>query len=855
MQVGNRDNKGNFDLVVAPNEYAYLQGETNGRVSVGVGPCIISQSGQDRSVIFDPGTRRFIPCELIESVRTCPIASEGQYIVLENPSEDENQKHPKFEESDRQNSPKLKMGSKINIPGPSTFALWPGQVANVLEGHRLRSNQYLVMRIYNEEEAKENWNKAVFKPANANENRDEENHGNETASIQATTSVNDVELTIGKLFVIKGTDSSFYIPPTGVEVVPDGDNYVRNAVTLERLEYTILVDENGNKRYRRGPDVVFPEPTETFVQQNGKLKAKAIELHQTQGIHIKVIEDYKEGEKAHKEGDELFITGKENALYFPRKEHSTLQYGPDPKHYATNIPSGEGRYLLNRESGVINTIHGPKMLLPDPRKELVVRRILSQTQCNLMYPDNNEAALYNAELEKIMVESESGRSGLVSERDYAKKSLVESYGASKGTEVFDEDENAARQTRRGRKTVGPHRKAPKSMVIGGKFDNVPSIDLWTGYAVKVVSKIGERRVEVGPKTILLNYDESLEVLELSTGKPKNTDHLQPTVYLRVSNNKVSDILDVETSDNIVIEIKLSYRVNFDLEMKDSWFNVENYVKLLCDHTRSILKTTAKKHTVQEFYTKGMEIVRDTILQRVKNPEDSTKERNGLYFSENGMRITDVEVLDLHLKDQKIAQLLDGARKEVVVQNISMDQKHRELKLCQETERIEQEKCEAIATTSRIQSKFNKEKIELHLSEEIAKLDSAKQQEEEKNNLATLEEKIELTHHEAKLKRKRENDEVELEREKEIETLRQSGINADAQALIHQYEALQDGFTEALTALNNDDVLIKVAQATSVQQMIGGNSAVEVIKNILGDSPKFEKFMKRLTVGAEKSVES
>ena len=45
--------------------------------------------------------------------------------------------------------------------------------------------------------------------------------------------------------------------------------YVRDALTLERLEYCILVDQNGKKRYERGPQVVFPEPTEAFIHGDG----------------------------------------------------------------------------------------------------------------------------------------------------------------------------------------------------------------------------------------------------------------------------------------------------------------------------------------------------------------------------------------------------------------------------------------------------------------------------------------------------------------------------------------------------------------------------------------------------------
>ena len=56
------------------------------------------------------------------------------------------------------------------------------------------------------------------------------------------------EYFMGQLLVIKGTEVSFYVPPTGIEVIPlggKGGDYARDAVTLERLEYAILKDEDG----------------------------------------------------------------------------------------------------------------------------------------------------------------------------------------------------------------------------------------------------------------------------------------------------------------------------------------------------------------------------------------------------------------------------------------------------------------------------------------------------------------------------------------------------------------------------------------------------------------------------------
>ena len=158
---------------------------------------------------------------------------------------------------------------------------------------------------------------------------------------------------------------------------------------------------------------------------------------------------------------------------------------------------------------------------------------------------------------------------------------------------------------------------PPMLTLNTKYDGVPTISPYVGYAVQVVDKSGNRRVVVGPSTILLEYDESLAVLELSTSKPKTTDNLLRQVYLRVDNNLVSDIVRVETKDLVNVDIKLSYRVNFLREHKDKWFSVENYVKYLCDHMRSILKGTVKAIGVKEFIENSTAVVRDAILERRK----------------------------------------------------------------------------------------------------------------------------------------------------------------------------------------------------------------------------------------------
>lgn len=844
------------DLVLAPGEYAFLQDETRGHIKVHVGPTVSTSSAQDRPVTYDPIKKTFNRCDLEQAVQKCPFASEGDYVVLENPSND-----GKFPvEGASAAAPVLKIGRKINIPGPCTFGLWPMQTATVLKGHHLRSNQYLLVRIYNEEEAKENWKNAVAvmavvtpNPVSATPPAGE----GQPAQPTIAAAPDALKLTIGKLLIIKGTEISFYIPPTGVEVVPDeAGGYVREAVTLERLEYCILIDENGNRRYERGPQVVFPTPTEQFYTEAETRKFRAIELNGIQGIHVKVVAPYTDEGVEVKIGTELFITGDKDAIYFPRVEHSIIRYGDKQKHYATAVPAGEGRYVMDRNSGVIDLAKGPSMLLPDPRTKVIVRRMLSDKQCQLWYPGNDEALSYNRSLREIAKESPSNRSGFVSEGDvtnapkkrglasggsmrqafpasYANAPSSLSHSSASGApemllaDFSDSPVGAASETFERGTTYTP----PRTITLDTKFDGVPSITIWTGYAVMVVSKTGSRRVVVGPQTILLNYDETLEVLELSTGKPKTTDKLEKTVYLRTMNNKVSDIVEVTTSDKVQVELKLSYRVNFEGDDPNLWFEVENYVKYLCDHARSMLKGMGQKKKIEELDSNGVDIIRDLLLGKAAEGA----KRPGMVFADNGMRMTEVEVLGINIKDAEISKLLSNAQHKVVSQNIELHQAKKDLEVTISKEEIQRDKDKAAWETAKAKTLIDMEKLDstkaLNLARLTAEKENATQQkdvEEAKEAVLDLSGARKL----ARAKTEADQDIGILKAKSDVKLAEEKAITENT---CSRFEAAQKGFTEAVAILHNQETLVKVAEAMSVQHFIGGNSLSDVIIKVFQGS--------------------
>ena len=81
-----------------------------------------------------------------------------------------------------------------------------------------------------------------------------------------------------------------------------------------------------------------------------------------------------------------------------------IQYDGKYMHHAIAIPEGEGRYILDRLTGKIKTIVGPAMYLPDPRTEVVVKRKLTEKECELFYPGNAEVLAYNLGLSEKATE-------------------------------------------------------------------------------------------------------------------------------------------------------------------------------------------------------------------------------------------------------------------------------------------------------------------------------------------------------------------------------------------------------------------------------------------------------------------
>jgi len=795
------------DLVLSMNEFCFLQSKTNGAIKVYTGPTTMTISAQESLVTFNGKNKKFEETQDFEKAKQLFVsAPEGWYIVLKNPTSDNS--HP--EPAKAVNSPTLEVGRKINIAGPTSFSLYPGQMTRVIRGHRLRSNQYLLARVYDAVAAKKGMATATIVNAEGKE-----------------ITAESEEYFVGQMIVIKGTEVSFYIPPTGIEVLPIGaengegsGEYVRDAVTLERLEYAILKDEDGEKRYIHGPAVVFPEPTETFVTApKGGLIFRALELSPISGIYVKVIAAYdeeKDGKTIHHPiGEELFITGNDQMIYYPRPEHAMIQYDGKYMHHAIAIPEGEGRYILNRLTGEITTVRGPQMYLPDPRTEVVVKRKLTAKECELMYPGNMEVLKYNNGLTEQAVEKLS-RKGLTSSAVTDMLNTAYSTANQESTlAIFEANANISR---------GVSYTKPRTITLDTKYEGVVALDVWTGYAVNIVSKAGHREVVIGPTTRLLDYDETVEAIELSGGTPKGSKASIKTAFLRLENNKVTDIIDAKTADFVDVTIKLSYRVNFLEKYKDKWFVINNYVKYLCDNMRSLIKREVKKYNIKDFYTDSTEIIRSLVL-------NNGDESEGRLFEINGMFINDVDIIYITVEDS-IATLLEEHQNELIQKTIELADAEEHMNAVKAIAEMQQKEADIknqrvlydmALIQARAEETFNNEEL-LRIKKREAEAAAAKAKSDVQEILTAIQT--------AEMERAKEKQDAEIAHKKALAEIEKNKQEAYANTVKEIMSSISPDLVAAISAGTQADLLKEGMASISPYAIANGESVADTVNKLL-----------------------
>lgn len=407
------------------------------------------------------------------------------------------------------------------------------------------------------------------------------------------------------------------------------DPYVRKAKVPGPTQFCVLVDPEGIPQSYKGPGRVFPGPYDKFrTEGTSDGLYEAYHVRPDRGILLRVLADK--------------LSKAELMLQIPSCPKDTFDKDEYLKGDEVFIAGFDTFVVPSKSFQVIN----PEMRMPHVGNDhaLVYIRAIGVDQ---------KSGVYVADVNTGNIPTVKGEEKLLLDpRKY--KHIKRRVPGTLWNLMIGHGE--------------PHKmvRSTDSMV---ETPWALSIPVPNNEAALIVGK-DRREVVVGPRVALLNYEEVLEVLTLSTETPKKDHSPLETCFLRISGNRISDEITIETSDFVRIDVVLNFGVSFvgDSDAKRiSWFNYKDPIGLLCSQVRSRLKAAARTITLQDLYPKISDFVRDTVLG--KKPDEGGH-RSGLLFTENNMLINEVEVVSYEIPDESIASTLRQCNREIVESQIN-----------------------------------------------------------------------------------------------------------------------------------------------------------------------------------------
>jgi hypothetical protein len=725
--------------------------QTSGEILTHAGPTEFTPSANDRIVrILDKGGYQEAPME----ARPFVVAQDGEYVLLSNPVvEEATLEFPNGAFVPGGNKEKnLKLGTKKVIPGPCAFLLWPGQNAEVRPAHKLSPNHYVLCEVVGPVDQTAPNYKDVLRAAQLSSAIiDSEDGGTEPAS-ESGPAVRR-ELTIGQRLVIQGRHTQYFIPPSGIDIIPpleemeskddaDGtlllppnlrdecahlvaqvasglshkqfgilknelrhrqdltigqraiflaaldeaqdsrdkkikrdksdraerrmgyaDPYARRAVVLGPKEFCVLYDADGRPRIVRGPARVSPGPDDTFMIRGSRRRVyDAYELGENQALWIRIVTSIGKAQ------------------------------------LAKLVPSGTA---LDRETY-------------EPGDELIIRGQPSVffpfIESEIIHPGNREIHVGNDHEDVVItaigIDQRSGiyvrnlRTGRVQTVRGERSYLVDPR--------FEEHVTRTVPSDRWRLWTG---EAAGDEIVASSW--AVSIAIPNNEAVMVTSH-DSRRVEVGPKAILLGYEEELAQLHLSRGQSKDGKSTIPTCFLRVSGARVADTFLIESSDFVQLQVKIGFTGHFEAPSEDErvrWFAVEDPVKLLADTVRARLRRAARSKTATELHREIQAIVDREVLG----------DGGRLRFPENGMVLTAANVLACDVADADIASTFKSVLKQAVQLSLEDEAASRRLESERLKHAIDAEEQAILREASRRKAETHKAESEAHHEIELRAL--------------------------------------------------------------------------------------------------------------------------------------
>ncbi|MBI3273108.1 MAG: hypothetical protein HYZ53_29230 [Planctomycetes bacterium] len=944
-------------IPVTDRQFLWVQDDDKGEVTLHVGPTMVSPTAADR-VVVDDGEGGFRE-DVTGKPQSMVELGDNQYAVLYNPLlESDGGPNGKFRPGRNESRP-LRNGTRSMIPGPCCFYLRPGQRVEVRDAHKLASNQYLLVEVYGPVDTTAPYYEVTARSATITRSTAERlAEGGPAGASPAPPK--PVDLNRGQLIVIRGLDTQFYIPPTGVDIVPDtsvdGTGAALGAAAARQIlaqlkqeaperravaqgaidalaeqvqvaeeggaqseaeaqgvprraqqAADVYIDQSARARHRKapvppspgGPPAGMPAPASAAAAPNAmfqavqgafpagsaaggaNLAAQASAAAAPPSL-AEVLASPTLRRALEKQAGQARLV--RNAVVLGEKEYCVLidadgkreiKVGPArvfPGPYDTFMSVGSRNRVYDAYELLPQRALWLRVISPIARAELAQRLPRAFVLEKDAYFPGDELLLTGVSTfffpfnEIEVLSPETGQA--VVGNDHA-RIFIEAVGIDQKSGIYVRDLTTGEvRLIRGKQSylVDPRKEVQITRIVPADDWNLwiaanephkrTATAITTPWALSItvpnntailVTSANARRVVEGPCVTLLGYEETLCSISLSMGTPKTDDRLLKTCFLRTLGNRVSDVITVETFDFVKVNIRVSYSVTFLAEQREKWFNHENYVQVMCEHLRSLVRSRSRALSLTQLWPQLPALVRDTVLGE---PKDGR--RPGRSFAENGSVVTEVEVLSAVIENRDVAELMQRVHTEWVTLQIGDRKAQEELASTKLRAELDKEMARLTEEAKEREAKVAEAVRRLGHEARLAELRGGEGVERERQDLTDAREsaaqKARVAREDeakaAELKRAAEEARVqaeaqrtlaaaEVERAARLRDLEVLLINAQSTATVAERNAIQRGLVEAMTALGDKIMLGEVASNMNLVSLYKGKDVGTILSEVLG----------------------
>ncbi|CAD2220887.1 major vault protein-like protein [Angomonas deanei] len=157
---------------------------------------------------------------------------------------------------------------------------------------------------------------------------------------------------------------------------------------------------------------------------------------------------------------------------------------------------------------------------------------------------------------------------------------------------------------------------------------------------------GTSRVVAGPAEVNLEPYEEFTILSLSGGKPKTPGQIY-ALCLYMGPDYMADLIEIETLDHARLELQLAY--NWELDNSDPHvaeiaFTIPDFIGEACKTLASRVRSLIAGKTFDDFHRNSSTLIKQAVFGSSSYRYiEVLNDGEVLYFTANGLRITNVDV--------------------------------------------------------------------------------------------------------------------------------------------------------------------------------------------------------------------